>query len=88
MALCSPSKVNRRFGGKCRVEEQAKQETRMKQKACLVMEATCSSATSTDFERTTQSFILEDVTLHSNFCQNFKSYRYLFIIPANSEIHK
>jgi hypothetical protein len=37
-------------------------------------EATCSSETSVDFQRTTQCYIAEDRTLHTHRCENLKSY--------------
>jgi hypothetical protein len=98
---CSPLKVNRRFGGTCRLHLQgrrtSKQETNVKQVASRVilcnpkfrqvdcsawyltcftlvswlacyltlkMEATCSSESSVDFQRTTRRYIPEDKTLH------------------------
>jgi hypothetical protein len=39
------------------------------------MEATCSSETSTDFQRTTRRYIPEDsITLQNHRCENLKSY--------------
>jgi hypothetical protein len=40
----------------------------------LKMEATYSSETLVDFQRTTQCHIPEDITLHNHFCENLKSY--------------
>jgi hypothetical protein len=40
----------------------------------LMMEATCSSETSVDFQRTTRRYIPEDRTLHNHWCENLKSY--------------
>jgi hypothetical protein len=42
--------------------------------ATLKMEATCSSETSVDFQRTTRCYIPEDRTLHNHRCENLKSY--------------
>jgi hypothetical protein len=36
------------------------------------MEAICSSETSVDFQRTTQRYIPEDITLHNHRCENLK----------------
>jgi hypothetical protein len=40
----------------------------------LKMEATCSSETSVDSQRTTLHYIPEDRTLHNHRCENLKSY--------------
>jgi hypothetical protein len=40
----------------------------------LKMETTCSSETSLGFQWTTQSYILEDRTLHNHRCEKLKSY--------------
>jgi hypothetical protein len=40
----------------------------------LRMEATCSSETSVDFQRTTRRYIPEDRTLHNHLYENLKSY--------------
>jgi hypothetical protein len=40
----------------------------------LKMEATCSSQTSVDFQRTTRRYIPEDRTLHNHRCENLKYY--------------
>jgi hypothetical protein len=37
------------------------------------MEAPCSSETSVDFQRTTQLYIPEDITLHNHRRENLKS---------------
>jgi hypothetical protein len=39
------------------------------------MEATCSSETSVDFQRTTQCYIPEDRILHNHRRENLKSYK-------------
>jgi hypothetical protein len=39
----------------------------------LKIEATCSSETSVDFERTTRRYIPEDKTLHNHRCENLVS---------------
>jgi hypothetical protein len=39
------------------------------------MEATCSSETSADFQRTTHRYIPEDRTLRSHSCENLRSYK-------------
>jgi hypothetical protein len=38
------------------------------------MEATYSSGTSVDFQRTTWRYISEDITFHNQRCENLKSY--------------
>jgi hypothetical protein len=43
----------------------------------LKMEATCSSKTSDDFQRTTQRYIPEDRTHHNDHCENLKTCRRL-----------
>jgi hypothetical protein len=42
--------------------------------SALKNEATCSSETSDDFQRTTYGFIPEDVTLRNRRCENLKPY--------------
>jgi hypothetical protein len=68
---CSPLKVNRRFGGTCRLHLQGprinharnQHEAGSKQVSCLTysstlkMEAICSSETLVDFQRTTWRYI-------------------------------
>jgi hypothetical protein len=39
------------------------------------MEATCSSETSVDFQRTTRRFITENIYLHNHRYENMRSYR-------------
>jgi hypothetical protein len=43
----------------------------------LKMEATCSSETSVDFQRTTRRYIPEDKTLHNHRCENLKLYNFI-----------
>jgi hypothetical protein len=43
-------------------------------KSTNISEATCSSETSVNFQRTTRRYILEDRTLHNHRCENLKSY--------------
>jgi hypothetical protein len=69
---CSPLKPNWHFGGTCRHQPQGR---RISQATCftlvsylaysltLKMEATCSSETLVDFQRTSQHYIPEDRTL-------------------------
>jgi hypothetical protein len=45
------------------------------------MEATGSSETSADIQRTTRRYIPEDRTLHNDRCENFKSYMFLSVPP-------
>jgi hypothetical protein len=42
------------------------------------MEATCSSETSVDIQRTTRRYIPEDSTLNNHRCENLKSYKPLY----------
>jgi hypothetical protein len=72
ITLCSPLKVSRHFGGTCRLrlqgrrisQERNQREAGSKQNRAyfliLNMEATCSSETSVDFQRTTRRYISED----------------------------
>jgi hypothetical protein len=76
ITLCSPLKVNRRFGGTCRLHLQGLRLNEARHQALLVtcfqagfllglffeleMEAICSCETSTDFQRTTQRNISEN----------------------------
>jgi hypothetical protein len=39
------------------------------------MEATCSSETSVDFQRTTRRYIPEDITPHNHCCENLIFYK-------------
>jgi hypothetical protein len=76
---CSPLKVNRHFGGICSFHLQGRRvyQARNQRKAgrkqslayssTLNMEATCSSKTSADFQRTTRRYFPEDRTLHNRF---------------------
>jgi hypothetical protein len=67
----SPLKVNRRFRGTCRlhlrVRRISQEKTNVKQlssrASTLKMEATCSSKTSIDIQRTTRRYIGEERTL-------------------------
>jgi hypothetical protein len=43
----------------------------------LMLEATCSSETSVDFQRTTRRYIPEDRTLHKPRCKNLRCYNEL-----------
>jgi hypothetical protein len=60
---CSLLKVNQGFGGICDLHFHG-----------LKMEATCSSKTSVDFQRTTWCHIWEDRTLHNHSYESLKSY--------------
>jgi hypothetical protein len=78
---CSPLKFNLRFGGICRLQIQGRGTSWfLAQLILLIMknEATCSSETAIDFQRTTRRYIPEDKTLHNHRCENLKSYMYLF----------
>jgi hypothetical protein len=67
---CSPLKVNRRFGGTCRLRFQSRKiiqarnqrEVGSKQSSAR----TCSSETLVDFQRTTRRYIPEERTLHED----------------------
>jgi hypothetical protein len=72
---CSPLKVNRRFGGTCRIHLQGRRinQARNQHESCslaysstLKMEATCFSETSVDFQQTTRHYIPEDRTFQIN----------------------
>jgi hypothetical protein len=87
--LCSPLKVNRRFGGQCslylqgRRISQGRNQSESRCDSCfllgfsstLKMEAICSSETSVEFQQTTRRYFPEDITLHNYCCENLKSYR-------------
>jgi hypothetical protein len=45
----------------------------------LKMEATCSSETSVDTQRTTRSYIPEDGTLHNDRCEDLKSDKTMYV---------
>jgi hypothetical protein len=66
---CSPLKVNRRFGGTCRLHLQGCLPPAFTLVSCLVhssilnMQANCSSENSGDFQRTIERYIPEDRTL-------------------------
>jgi hypothetical protein len=67
---CSPLSVNRRYGVTC----SALLATCFRLVSCLAysstlkMDATCSSKTSVDFQRTTRCYISENKTLHKGHC--------------------
>jgi hypothetical protein len=78
---CNPLRINRRFGGTCRLHIQGRMWqaelcfppafTLVSCLACsltLKTEVTCSSKTSVDFKWTTWLYIPEDRTLHSKEC--------------------
>jgi hypothetical protein len=92
---CSPLKVNRRFGGTCRLHRQGRKISRTRKRenrwqaeqasfSALKMEAICSSETSADFQRTTRRYIPKDGTLHNHRCENLKSYRARFVFPCGN----
>jgi hypothetical protein len=77
---CSPLKVNQRFGGTYRLHIQGKRSKLCLPPAFMLvscsvysptlkMEATCSSETSVDFQRTTWCYIPEDSTLCNHCCE-------------------
>jgi hypothetical protein len=51
----------------------------------LKMEATFSSKTSVDFQRTTRRYIPEDSTLHDQSCENLKSHE-AYVCPLTKNI--
>jgi hypothetical protein len=81
---CGPLKVNWRFGRTCRLHDQgrrtgqARNQHETGSKPCLaysstlMMEATCSSETLVDLQRTTRRSIPEGKTLHNLNCENPK----------------
>jgi hypothetical protein len=82
---CSLLKVNRRFGGIYRLHRQVPRIKPSKKPAwnqvpgkasTLNTEATCSSETSVDFQRTTRRYIQDDRTLHEiNTCYSGSIWR-------------
>jgi hypothetical protein len=46
-----------------------------------VKEATCSTETSAEFQRTTRRYIPRDRALHNHRCENLKSYAKYFTAP-------
>jgi hypothetical protein len=78
---CSPLKVNRRFGGTCRLHLQGRAllATCFALVSCFYYSSTLkmntrSSETSVDFQRTTRRYIPEDRTHHNHHRENLKSY--------------
>jgi hypothetical protein len=82
----SPLKVNRRFGGTYRLclPPAFTLVSCSVYSSALKMEATCFSKISVDFQRTTRRYIPENSTLHSQRCENLKSY--IEQIPCNAEV--
>jgi hypothetical protein len=79
---CNPLKVNRRFGGTCRLSLQVR---RMSQSSSVKASGKqISSETSVDFQRTTWRYVPEDITLHNQNCENLKSYiAYVFFLVSD-----
>jgi hypothetical protein len=50
------------------------------------MEATCSSETSVDFQRTTRRYIPEDRTLRNRLCENLRSYNNVVVDRVLSNV--
>jgi hypothetical protein len=78
---CSALKVNRRFGGTCRLHFQGRRIGRVRnqrgskwQASTLKMGLICPTETSADFQRTTRRYIPGDNTLHNHRCESLKSY--------------
>jgi hypothetical protein len=77
ITLCSPLKVNWRFGGPCRLHSQLRSRallaTCFMLASCLAyssilkMEVICSSETSVAFQWTARRYIPEDRSLHSDY---------------------
>jgi hypothetical protein len=92
ITLCSPLRVNSRFGGTCRLHRQGHRITHARNQSeagskqssayslTLKMEATYSSETSDDFQWTTWHYIPEDKTLHNHCCKNLRSYKVTFVL--------
>jgi hypothetical protein len=81
--LCTPLKVNRRFGQTYRLHFQGQGlclppaftlVSCSAYSSTLKMEAICSCETSVDFQRNTRRYIPKDSTLHNHRCENLKSY--------------
>jgi hypothetical protein len=51
----------------------------------LMNEATCSSETSVDFQRTARRYIPEDGTFHTHRCENLKSYTFKFVFNTTHQ---
>jgi hypothetical protein len=75
ITLCSPLKINRRFGRIYCLPPVFTLVYCSAYSSTLKMEATCSSRTSADFRQTTQRYVPEDTIFHNHLCENFKSYR-------------
>jgi hypothetical protein len=74
---CSPFKANWRFGGTFRLHLQSRTVSQARNQResrwqADEMEATCSTETSVDFQRTTRRYIPEDRTLRYHRCENLK----------------
>jgi hypothetical protein len=73
-------KINRRFGGICRLHLQSLQTT-FTLVSCLAyssimkIDAIFSYETSANFQRTTLLYFPEDITLRNQRCESIKSYR-------------
>jgi hypothetical protein len=85
ITLCSPLKVNQRFGGLCRLHPQCEAGSNQSYIWFLSwlfltqkIEATCSSETSVDFQRTTRRYIPDHRTFQlyetSRQCKHTFSY--------------
>jgi hypothetical protein len=72
---CSQLKVNRRFGGTSELAACFHAGFLIGLLLTLKMEATCSSETSVDFQRTIRRYIPEDGALHNRRRENLKSYK-------------
>jgi hypothetical protein len=82
----SPLKVNRRFGGtdylhsQGRRISQASNQYEAGSKQSPKMEATCSSETLVDFQRTARRYIPQGRTLYNHRCENLKSYVSVYLL--------
>jgi hypothetical protein len=76
---CNPLRVNRRFGGRCRLNLQDRRISQARNQAwkhvaSIAPIATCSSETSVEFQWITPPYIPEDKTLHYHRCEYLKSH--------------
>jgi hypothetical protein len=68
---CSPLKVKRRYGGTYRLHLHSRISQARNQRDRW--QATCSSETSVDFQRTTRRYIPDNRALHNHRCEKLKS---------------
>jgi hypothetical protein len=80
---CSPLKVNQCFGRTSSGSKKPGWQKVVNRAVDPEMEATCSSETSVDFQRTTRRYIPEERILHNSRCENLKSYRGVLLCVGN-----